>query len=70
MEGITLYPIIDRPDWDDITHWHNSGLWDLVPDEQGVLQRVLYEDYAAVLREIQQEASILGEYQGLEDSMK
>jgi beta-glucosidase/6-phospho-beta-glucosidase/beta-galactosidase len=70
MEGITLYPIIDRPDWDDITHWHNSGLWDLVPDEQGVLQRVLYEDYAAVLREIQQEASILGEYQGLQDSMK
>ena len=70
MEGITLYPIIDRPDWDDISHWHNSGLWDLVPDEQGVLQRVLYEDYAAVLREIQQEASILGEYQGLQDSMK
>ena len=59
MEGITLYPIIDRPDWDDITHWHNSGLWDLVPDEQGVLQRVLYEDYAAVLREIQQEVQSL-----------
>jgi hypothetical protein len=58
MEGITIYPIMDRPDWDDINHWHNSGLWDLVPDEQGVLQRVLYEDYAAVLREIQQEDSI------------
>ncbi len=55
MEGITIYPIIDRPDWDDLEHWHHSGLWDLVPDEQGRLQRVLNEDYAAALREIQQE---------------
>jgi beta-glucosidase/6-phospho-beta-glucosidase/beta-galactosidase len=55
MEGITIYPIIDRPDWDNPDHWHNSGLWDLVPDEQGMLQRVLNEDYAAVFREILQE---------------
>jgi beta-glucosidase/6-phospho-beta-glucosidase/beta-galactosidase len=55
IEGITIYPIIDRPDWDNLDHWHNSGLWDLVPDEQGVLQRVLNEDYAAVLRKILQE---------------
>jgi hypothetical protein len=59
VEGITIYPIIDRPDWDDINQWHNSGLWDLVPDEQGRLQRVLNEEYAAVLREIQQEESVL-----------
>jgi beta-glucosidase/6-phospho-beta-glucosidase/beta-galactosidase len=58
LEGITIYPIIDRPDWDDLNHWHNSGLWDLVADKQGVLQRVLYEDYAAVFREILQEDSI------------
>jgi hypothetical protein len=59
VEGITIYPIIDRPDWDDINQWHNSGLWDLVPDEQGRLQRVLNEEYATVLREIQQEDIIL-----------
>jgi beta-glucosidase/6-phospho-beta-glucosidase/beta-galactosidase len=58
MEGITIYPIIDRPDWDDLDHWHNSGLWDLLPDEHGTLQRVLNEEYAAVLREIQEEGSI------------
>ena len=58
VEGITIYPIIDRPDWDDLEHWHNSGLWDLVPDEQGVLQRILNEEYAAVFREILQEDSI------------
>ncbi|MGZ9222549.1 MAG: beta-glucosidase [Anaerolineales bacterium] len=58
MEGITIYPIIDRPDWDNLDHWHNSGLWDLVPDEQGVLQRVLNQEYAAVFREILQDSSI------------
>jgi beta-glucosidase/6-phospho-beta-glucosidase/beta-galactosidase len=58
VEGITIYPIIDRPDWDNLDHWHNSGLWDLVPDEQGVLQRVLNEEYGAVLREIQEEILI------------
>jgi beta-glucosidase/6-phospho-beta-glucosidase/beta-galactosidase len=52
MEGITIYPIIDRPDWDDTDQWHNSGLWDLVPDGQGNLRRVLNEDYATVFREI------------------
>ncbi len=60
MEGITIYPIIDRPDWDDIHLWHNSGLWDLIPDEQGRLQRVLNEDYAAAFREILQEEMIPG----------
>jgi beta-glucosidase/6-phospho-beta-glucosidase/beta-galactosidase len=54
LEGVTIYPIIDRPDWDNIDHWHNSGLWDLIPDKHGKLQRVLNEEYAAVLREIQQ----------------
>ena len=58
LEGITIYPIIDRPDWDDLHHWHNSGLWDLIPDEQGVLRRVLNEEYAAVLRELHQELAV------------
>jgi len=26
--GVCLYPIIDRPDWDHLTPWHQSGLWD------------------------------------------
>jgi beta-glucosidase/6-phospho-beta-glucosidase/beta-galactosidase len=60
MQGITIYPIIDRPDWDNLEHWHNSGLWDLLADEHGTLQRVLNEDYAAVLREIQQDEFLSG----------
>lgn len=59
IEGITIYPIIDRPDWDNLDHWHNSGLWDLIPDEQGVLHRVLNEEYAAAFQEILQADSIL-----------
>jgi beta-glucosidase/6-phospho-beta-glucosidase/beta-galactosidase len=54
LEGVCLYPILDRPDWDDIDRWHNSGLWDLVPDERGTLRRVLNEDYAAALRRAQE----------------
>ena len=28
IEGLCLYPAVDRPDWNDHTHWHRSGLWD------------------------------------------
>jgi hypothetical protein len=58
LEGITIYPILDRPDWDDREQWHHSGLWELIPDEHGVLQRVLDENYSAVFREILQNHSI------------
>ena len=50
VEGVCLYPILDRPDWDNPAHWHHSGLWDLYPDAEGCLHRVLVKDYAAELR--------------------
>jgi beta-glucosidase/6-phospho-beta-glucosidase/beta-galactosidase len=53
VEGLCIYPIIDRPDWDDPDHWHNSGLWDLRRNDQGKLERVLNEDYATELRQAQ-----------------
>lgn len=28
--GCCYYPIIDRPDWDDLNVWHHSGLWDIL----------------------------------------
>lgn len=52
LEGLCIYPIIDRPDWDDPGHWHNSGLWDLRPCEDGRLERVPCGEYLAELREI------------------
>jgi beta-glucosidase/6-phospho-beta-glucosidase/beta-galactosidase len=53
LEGICLFPIIDRMDWNDENHWHNSGLWDLVSRKDGALERVLHEDYAEELRRSQ-----------------
>jgi beta-glucosidase/6-phospho-beta-glucosidase/beta-galactosidase len=53
LEGLCVYPIIDRPDWDDPEHWHNSGLWDLQPGADGRLERVPCADYLAELRNVQ-----------------
>ena len=51
--GVCLYPILDRPDWDDLHRWHHSGFWDLRRDAGGRLQRLLQEAYAAELRRSQ-----------------
>jgi len=53
VEGICLYPIIDRHDWENAHHWHNSGLWDLDLDDDGTFRRVLCEPYAADFLEAQ-----------------
>lgn len=53
IEGMCLYPILDRSDWNDAEHWHNSGLWDMERDNQGVLRRVLNTEYADELRRAQ-----------------
>ena len=53
IEGVCIYPILDRPDWDNLEHWHNSGLWDLIPEAGGRLRRVLNAEYAAELRRTQ-----------------
>jgi len=45
VEGICLFPILDRPDWDDPDHWHNSGLWDLHRNGTGKLHRILNQPY-------------------------
>ena len=47
LEGVCLYPILDRFDWQDANHWHNSGLWDLPKDASGNYQRVINPEYAA-----------------------
>ncbi len=54
VEGICLYPIIDRPDWDNDEHWHHCGLWDMHRNRDGFLVRVLNMDYAAELQRIQE----------------
>ena len=53
LEAVCLYPILDRFEWDDRSHWHNSGLWDLFQTGDGAYQRVLNLDYAEQLRRSQ-----------------
>ncbi|RZA31461.1 MAG: hypothetical protein EOP92_31085 [Lysobacteraceae bacterium] len=31
IQGICLYPAIDRPDWEQPARWHRSGLWHVHP---------------------------------------
>lgn len=53
IEGICLYPVVDRPDWEDGTHWHRSGLWDADPDHPHhppVLSRPYARAYALARR--------------------
>ncbi|CAN5812971.1 family 1 glycosylhydrolase [soil metagenome] len=50
VEGLCVYPIIDRPDWDDPGHWHHSGLWELRRGEDDRLERVACLEYVEELR--------------------
>jgi beta-glucosidase/6-phospho-beta-glucosidase/beta-galactosidase len=53
LEGVCLYPIIDRPDWEDQNWWHNSGLWDLKAGSDGQLERVVCQEYLEALHHSQ-----------------
>lgn len=50
LMGICIYPIIDRSDWENDDHWHNSGLWDYRLGNGGRHVRVLAQDYAAEIQ--------------------
>ncbi len=60
VEGICLYPVIDRPDWNDLDHWHNSGLWDLATGSDDPHRRILCEPYAQALRRAQRRLPSIG----------
>ena len=48
--GVCWYPVIDRPDWDNLAVWHESGLWDGVYDQDNT-GRILHEPSANALME-------------------
>jgi len=45
LHGICIYPVTDRPDWDDLTSYSKCGIWDL--DES--FNRVPHQEYIAAL---------------------
>lgn len=59
LEGVCLYPIIDRYDWGNPEHWHNSGMWDYEHSQSQKLRRVLNSPYAEALREVQDRLAAL-----------
>ena len=60
LQGVCLYPIIDRFEWENPAHWHNSGLWDFRQEADGTLTRVLARDYADELARCQDRLARLG----------
>ncbi|MDQ3206539.1 MAG: hypothetical protein M3Q40_08580 [Pseudomonadota bacterium] len=52
VDGVCLYPVIDRPARCDASHWHRSGLWQ-VRESDPRLPRQLDRDYAASLKRAQ-----------------
>ena len=48
--GICLYPIIDRPNWDNLNDWHRAGLWDIEPNS---MSRILHEPSGVAMQSAQ-----------------
>ena len=53
LQGVCLYPIVTSPDWEDPTAFFDGGLFDLSPQRDGRLRRVLDLPTAAALRAAQ-----------------
>lgn len=50
--GICIYPLIDRPDWDNLAHYHNSGLFDM---DYNTKERIINQSYLEALLECEQQ---------------
>jgi len=50
LQGVCLYPLIGRPDWDNLDHYHNSGLWDI---DNPFKQRIVCEPYMHIIKQFQ-----------------
>lgn len=55
LQGICLYPIVTSPDWEDPTAFFDGGLFDLSPQADGRLERVLARPVGEALRRAQAE---------------
>jgi mannose-6-phosphate isomerase-like protein (cupin superfamily) len=53
LQGVCLYPVVTSPDWEDPTAFFDGGLFDVRPQTDGRLERVLVLPVAKALREAQ-----------------
>jgi len=49
LNGICIYPVTDRPDWDNLVKYCDCGIWDL--DEKG--NRIPHKDYIDAVEKAQ-----------------
>ncbi len=47
LKGVCIYPVIDRPDWDDLSSYCNCGIWDL----DNEFNRIVFNSYYSQVRE-------------------
>lgn len=55
LQGVCLYPVVTSPDWEDPTAFFDGGLFDVEPQPDGTLKRVLALPVARALRKAQEE---------------
>lgn len=60
LEGVCLYPIVDRHEWDNPNHWHYAGLWDVERDATGACHRILNQDFAGELQRSRERLETVG----------
>jgi hypothetical protein len=53
VHGVCLYPILGMPEWHDQNAWTRLGLWDLIRNDFGDLERHLHIPLFEVLKESQ-----------------
>jgi len=46
LRGLCIYPVTDRPDWDDLEKYSNCGLFDLDPNQD----RIPHENYINIVK--------------------
>jgi quercetin dioxygenase-like cupin family protein len=55
LQAVCLYPVITTPDWEDPTAFFDGGIFDVQPQPDGSLRRVLSLPVAVSLHEAQQQ---------------
>lgn len=57
--GICIYPVLDRPDWDDTTKYCDCGIWDLDENKNRIAHQPSIEALQNAQKEIRKQKSVL-----------
>jgi beta-glucosidase/6-phospho-beta-glucosidase/beta-galactosidase len=60
LRGICIYPLVDRPDWDDLNYYSECGLWDLGKNKERILNEPYFEKLKALRKKVNSELFAAG----------